>query len=95
MPYLQIIYNYLQDSISSNLLFFICKLAVLAIITTSISYNKKLSNLVKTYINNIKYSNYNNSFIFKLTIFHNIYFKVYILFKIKIKAFFIMLKCLA
>lgn len=42
------------------------------IFTTSISYSKKLSNLVKIYTEDIKYYGCNNSFIFKLAIFYNI-----------------------
>lgn len=43
-----------------------------AIIPISIGLRKKLLNLVKIYIDKKKYSNCNNSFIFKLAIFHNI-----------------------
>lgn len=60
--------------------------------TINIGYNRKLSNLGKIYINKVKYSNCNDSFIFKLIIFYNIYFKANILFEAKIKAFFTMLK---
>lgn len=50
-------------------------------------YNRKLSNLAKIYTNYIKYSGYINSFILKLTIFHNIYLRVDILLETKIKTF--------
>lgn len=65
---------------------------LLVITTISISNKKKLLNLVK--ISNIeaKYSNQNNSFIFKLVIFHNISIRANVLLKIKIKVFFIILK---
>lgn len=58
-------------------------------------YNRKLSNLMKIYNDNIKYSGYNNSFIFKLAIFHNICFKTNVLLKRKMKVFSIILKNLA
>lgn len=64
----------------------------IAIIITTIRYSKKLSNLVKIYINNIKYSGYNNNFTFNLAIFYNICFRVNILLKAKIKTFLIILK---
>lgn len=41
-----------------------------------------------------KYNNHKNNFILKLTIFHNIYSRVYILFETKIKTYFTMLKSL-
>lgn len=58
-------------------------------------YSKSLSNLVKTYTKNVKYSNYNNNFIFKLAIFHDIRFRVHVVLKAKIKTFFTILKGLA
>lgn len=58
------------------------------------SYSKKLSNLVKIYIKGAKYNNRNNSFIFKLKIFHDIYLSVYVSYKTKIKIYFTMLKSL-
>lgn len=61
-------------------------------ITTSIGHDKKLSNLAKIYINNAKYSGHNNSFIFKLAIFYDIYLRADVLFKAKIKLFSTMLK---
>lgn len=50
---------------------------------------------MKIYSNNVKYSGYNDSFTFKLAIFYNIYFKINILPKRKIKIFSIILKNLA
>lgn len=61
-------------------------------ITTIIRVDRKLSNLAKIYINNVKYSGHNNSFIFKLVIFYNFFFRADILPKAKIKAFSIILK---
>lgn len=49
-------------------------------------YKKKLTNLAKIFINEVKYRNKNNSFIFKLTIFHNICAKADISHKIKFKV---------
>lgn len=58
-----------QNSLSTSYSF-------IALITTSIGYSKKLSNLAKIYIDDIKYSGHNNSFIFTtLAIFYNIYSK--------------------
>ena len=57
--------------------------------------SKKLSNLAKIYTNDAKYSGRNNSFTFKLTIFHNICSRADIPLKAKMKAFPIMLKSLA
>lgn len=62
----------------------------LAILNISISYSRKLSNFVKIYSDNAKYSGYNNNFIFKLMIFHDICFKADISPKTKMKAFSIM-----
>lgn len=67
----------------------------LAMLNTSISHSKELLNLVKIYINDGKYSGYNNSFIFNLAIFYNIYLSANILFEAKMKAFFTMFKDLA
>lgn len=58
-------------------------------------HNRKLSNLAKIYTNNAKYSSRNNSFIFKLAIFHDIFSRVDVSSETKIKAFLIMLKGLA
>lgn len=61
-----ILVNYIQYLVIYYLLSTNCLLIV--IVTININYNKKLSNLIKIYINNIKYSGNNNSFIFKLLI---------------------------
>lgn len=61
-------------------------------VTTNIGQNRGLLNLAKIYINNVKYSSYNNNFTFKLSIFYKIYFMVDLLFEAKIKKFFIMFK---
>lgn len=61
-------------------------------LVTNIGYSRELTNLAKIYTENIKYSDHNNSFTFKLGIFDDIYSKADILFKAKMKAFFIMLK---
>lgn len=71
------------------------RLLLLITITIIISYGKKLSNLVKNYINKVKYNNYNNSFTFKLAIFYDIYLKADISSKTIIKVFSIILKGLA
>lgn len=55
----------------------------------------ELLNLPKIYIDNIKYSGYNNNFIFKPTIFHNIYLKANVSRKIKMNKFSNILKGLA
>lgn len=57
-------------------------------VTTSISHDKELSNLAKIYTNNAKYSSHNNIFIFKLSIFYDIYLKANILPKTKTKNIF-------
>lgn len=49
---------------------------IAAMVTINISYSKKLSNLVKIYIKNAKYSGYNDNFRFKLAIFQDIYSKL-------------------
>lgn len=61
-----ILVNYIQYLVIYYLLSINCLLIV--IVTINIDYNKKLSNLIKIYINNIKYNSNNNSFIFKLLI---------------------------
>lgn len=66
-----------------------------AMVNTSIYYSKKLSNLVKIPINNAKYNGRNDSFIFKLAIFHDICLRVDVLPKAKIEIFFTILKDLA
>ena len=63
-----------------------------ATVTISISHGRELLNLVKIYTNDVKYSGSNNSFTFKLAIFHDIYFKAHVPPKAKIKTFSIMLK---
>lgn len=64
-------------------------------ITTNIGHGKELSNLAKIYINNTKYSGWNNSFTFKLAIFYNIYSRADVLSKAKVKTFSIIFKDLA
>lgn len=63
--------------------------------TISIEHGRKLSNLVKIYIDNIRYNGCNDSFTFKLAIFYNICSRADISSEVKIKAFPIMLKGLA
>lgn len=65
------------------------------IFNTSIGHGKHLSNLIKIYINNIKYNCCNDNFNLKLAIVHDIYSKADILFKAKIKTFFTIIKSLA
>lgn len=62
------------------------------ITTISISQGRELLNLVKIYTNEVKYSSQNNSFIFKLAIFYDIYARAIVLLKAKMKAFSIILK---
>ena len=62
------------------------------LIITSIGDGKKLSNLAKIYTNNAKYSNRNNSFIFKLAIFHDVCLRADVLSEVKMKAFLTILK---
>jgi len=40
------------------------------------TYNKKLINIIKLYINEFKYNNENNNFDFKLIIFIDLYYKI-------------------
>lgn len=77
-----------QNSLSTK------HLRILMIITR-IGHSKKLSNLVKIYINDTNYNKRNNSFTFKMAILHDIYSKIDVLSKAKIKAFSIMVKNLA
>lgn len=42
-------------------------------------YRQKLANFLKIHIDKVKYSNKNNSFLYKLIIFYNIYVKIDIL----------------
>jgi hypothetical protein len=55
-------------------------------------HEKKLANLAKLYINEAKYNNENDSFSFKLTIFHDMCDRANVLQSAKLKAFSIMLK---
>lgn len=68
---------------------------LLATTITNTSYSRKLLNLAKIYIIKTKYSNQNNSFMFKLAIFYDIFAKANILSKTKMKAFPTILKGLA
>ena len=58
-------------------------------------YRQELSIIIKMYTKESKYRSNRDSFDFKLTIFHNIYRCANILYKVKAKAFPIMLKGLA
>lgn len=58
-------------------------------------YDRKLLNLAEIYTDNTKYRSCNNSFTFKLVIFHDICSKADILPKAKIKVFSTIFKCLA
>lgn len=68
-----IIADYIQPSIKPVYLviyYFSSTKHLFAItITTSIEYDRKLSNLAKIYTDKRKYNSYNDSFIFKLVIF--------------------------
>ena len=64
-------------------------------LNTNIGHNRELSNLAKIYTNDAKYSDRNNSFIFKLAIFHDICLRADVPLKTKIKTFLTMLKGLA
>jgi hypothetical protein len=55
-------------------------------------HEKELANLAKLYTNEAKYSDENDSFSFKLTIFHDMCDRANVLQSAKLKAFFIMLK---
>ena len=66
-----------------------------AIITTSIGNGKKLLNLAKIYTKKAKYSDWNDSFTFKLAIFYNICLRTDVLPDVNIKTFSTMLKSLA
>lgn len=61
-------------------------------ITISTGHDRELLNLAKIYTNDAKYSGCHDSFIFKLTIFHNICLRADVLPEAKIKVFPIMLK---
>jgi hypothetical protein len=58
-------------------------------------HKKKLANLAKLYTDEAKYGDENDSFSFKLTIFHDMCNRVDVSQSIKLKTFFIMLKDLA
>ena len=58
-------------------------------------YRRELNIIIKMYTEESKYRNNKNSFNFKLAIFHNIYKRANILYKVKVKAFPTMLKGLA
>ncbi len=55
-------------------------------------HEKKLANLIKLYTEKTKYNDENDSFFFKLTIFHDMCDRVDVFQSIKLKIFFIMLK---
>lgn len=59
---------------------------ILIILNISIGHNEKWLNVVKIYTNNAKYNSYNDSFIFKPTIFHDICSKANVILKKKIKT---------
>ena len=59
---------------------------------TSKGYRQELNIIIKIYIKESKYGGNKDSFNFKLIIFYNIYGCVNILYKVKAKAFPIMLK---
>ena len=64
-------------------------------LNTSTGHGRELSNLAKIYINDAKYSGCNDSFIFKMAIFHHIYLRADVLPEAKMKAFPTILKGLA
>ena len=66
-----------------------------AMITTSIGHGRELSNLAKIYTDDAKYNGRNDSFIFKLAIFHDICSRADVPSEAKMKAFPTMLKGLA
>ena len=59
---------------------------------TSKDYRRELNIIIKIYIKESKYRGNRNTFNFKLAIFYNIYRRADILYKVKAKAFPIMLK---
>lgn len=59
------------------------------------SYSRELSNLVKIYINDAKYTGHNDNFIFKLAIIYDIYSRADIPPKAKINVFTTIFKGLA
>ena len=60
-------------------------------VTAAVNYGKDLTTLVKIYMEESKYSKENNNFNYKLTIFNNLYNKISIPEKAKIKGFLIIL----
>lgn len=64
-------------------------------VTISIGHGRELSNSVKIYTNDAKYSGCNHNLTFKLAIFQDIFLRANILPKAKIKPFFTMFKGLA
>ena len=64
-------------------------------VTTNISFSRKLSNLTKIYGNNAKCCCCNDSFTFKLAIFHDICLKADVSPKLKMKVFSTMFKDIA
>jgi hypothetical protein len=62
---------------------------------TEIGHGKELANLAKLYTNEAKYSDENDSFSFKLTIFHDMCDRADVPQSVKLKAFLTMLKGLA
>ncbi len=63
-----------------------------ATITTSIGHGRELSNLAKIYTDKAKYCDRNDSFTFKLAIFHDIYSRADVPPEAKMKVFPTMLK---
>ena len=63
-----------------------------ATVTTSIGNNKELSNLAKIYTDDVKYSGHNDSFTFKLAIFHDTCLRAHVPSEAKMKAFSTILK---
>ena len=61
-------------------------------ITTSIEHGREILNLAKIYTDDAKYSGHNNSFTFKLAIFHDICSRADVPPEAKMKAFPTMLK---
>lgn len=64
-------------AIISTIISYLSLVNLLVVITPIITGpGRELLNLAKIYINEKKYSSHNNSFTFKLVIFHNIYSRV-------------------
>jgi hypothetical protein len=68
------------------------KKSSIASIKIESDHEKELANLIKLYTNETKYNDENDSFSYKLTIFHDMCDRVDVLQSIKLKTFFIMLK---